>query len=324
MMKAMSLNLVLTFKNSKTMKKILIFAGVLIMINLSVVAQLQVGQGINSWFHKSPEVHNMSLVSMRPVPTLTFLAGSRMDAFNNRPQQGSLFMSGMLADGVGISCKIDHESAGISSHLDVQLSFVYYVFLNKEKGDKLSFFLGGHFMQDKLRVHDVIVLDPNDLGLEGISDFQPNGNASGGFSFLRENRYYFGASSYQLLETKTLFYNSSWTNSRQRTYYFVGGYVFDLSKKFDIELSGAGVFASSYAYAWETGLDFKFNKMFWFGAGYRSVGAVKFNFGVTAQSWSFGYMCIYGSWVDATIYTYKAMQNSVFIRKVFNEGRSNR
>jgi type IX secretion system PorP/SprF family membrane protein len=306
------------------MKKVLIFAVVLIMINLSAVAQLQVGQGINSWFHKSPEVHNMSFIANRPVPTLIFLAGSRMDAFNNHPTQGSLLASGFIADGLGIGCKIDHEAAGLSAHLDVQLAFIYYVFLNKEKGDKLSFFLGGHFMQEKLSAFDVVVIDPNDPGLDGISQFQPGGNASAGFSFLRENTYYLGVSSTNLIDLKHSFYNPALLNLSQRTYYLVGGYTFRLNDKCALEFSGAGVFASSDAYAWETGLDFKFNKMFWVGAGYRSAGALKFDAGVTAQSWSFGYLCAYGSWVDATTYTYKAMSNSFFIRKVFNEGRSNK
>lgn len=307
------------------MKKILIIAVLLIiMIDYSAVAQLQVGQGINPWFHKSPEVHNMSLISMRPVPTLTFLAGSRMDAFNYHPNQGTLLASGFITDGVGVGCKIDREQAGLSAHLDVQLAFVYHVFLNKEKGDKLSFFLGGHFTQDKFSVNDVVVIDPNDPGLHGTSQFQPSGNASSGFAFLRENKYYFGLSSYQLLETKNSFFNSGLTNPRQRTYYLVGGYTFGLTEKCALEFSGAGVFASSDAYAWEAGLDFKFNKMFWVGAGYRSAGTLKFDVGVTAQSWSFGFQSAYGSWVDATSYTYKAFNNSIFIRKVFNEGRSNK
>lgn len=197
-------------------------------------------------------------------------------------------------------------------------------FYIKKKGDKLSFFLAGHFMQDKFSAFDAIVLDPNDPGLDGVAQFQPNGNASAGFAFLRENKYYVGISSYQLLENENSFYNASWTNPLQRTYYFVGAYTFDLSEKLDLEISGAGVFANEKAYAWEAGIDFKFNKMFWFGTGYRSAGALKFDAGVTAQSWSFGYLCLYGSWVDATTYTYKAMNNSFYIRKVFNEGRSNK
>lgn len=320
----MNLNHLSTFKNKTVMKKNMFIAVLLIgMINYST-AQLQVGQGINSWFHKSPEIHNMSLVANRPVPTFTLLAGSRMDAFTNHPTQGSLLASGFISDGLGVGCKIDHEAAGLSAHLNAQLSFVYYVFLNKEKGDKLSFFLGGHFVQNKIAVSDAVVIDPNDPGLDATSEFQPTGNASAGFSFLRENTYYVGLSSYQLLDIKNSFFNSTLTNFSQRTYYFVGGYTLHLSDMYALEVSGAGVFANTNAYAWEGGLDVKFNKMFWIGAGYRSAGALKFDFGVTAQSWSFGYLCMYGSWIDATTYTYKAFNNSVFIRKVFNEGRNNK
>jgi type IX secretion system PorP/SprF family membrane protein len=307
------------------MKKIIIIAVVLIMINLSaVVAQMQVGQGINPWFNRLPQIHNMALMPMSSVPTATFIGGTRLDAFDRHPTQITGLASGFLTDGVGIGLKINSETAGLSKNIDAQLSFCYFVFLNKEKGDKLSFTLGGHFIQNTFLRDDAIVLDPNDPGLLNSSKIQPNGNASFGFAFLRENKYYAGLSSYQLLENKNAFMNSSWSNIAQRTYYFVGGYTFGLSEKFALELSGAAVYANSKAYSYDAGLDLKFNKMFWVGAGYRSAGALKFDLGVTAQSWSFGYLCVYGSWIDAKTYTYQAMNNSIFIRKVFNEGRSNK
>ena len=307
------------------MKKIIMIAVVLIgMINLSAVAQLQVGQGINPWVNKLPALNNMSLVSMNATPTINLLAGSRMDAFDNHPTQATILASGLISNGFGVGLKLDREQAGLSTHVDVQLGFTYYVYLNKEKGDKLSFFLGGHFMQDKLSSDQAIVIDGNDPGLTGISEYQPNGNASGGFSFFRENKYHIGLSAYNLITVDNAFKNSVLTNPTERAYYLVGGYTFRLNSKFALEPSGAAVFVNEKAYAWEAGVDLKFNKMVWIGAGYRSAGALKFNFGVTAQSWSFGYMCVYGSWVDATAYTYKAVNNSIFIRKVFNEGRGNK
>jgi len=317
-----SLNHPLTFKNKTAMKKIMIIAVMLIgMINNSS-AQMQVGQGINPWFNKSPQLHNMSLMPMSSVPTATLLAGTRMDAFDKHPSQITGLATGFLTDGVGIGLKINSETAGLSTNLDAQLSFCYFVFINKENGDKLSFTLGGHFIQNKFSRDDAVVLDPNDPGLTNVSEFQPIGNASGGFSFLRENKYYIGVSAYNLITTKNAFKNPAWINPTQRTYYLVGGYTFGLSEKFGLELFGAGVYANEKAYAWEAGLDLKFNKMLWIGAGYRSAGALKFDVGITAQSWSFGYLCVYGSWVDAITYTYKAVNNSIFIRKVFNEGRS--
>jgi len=301
---------------------------ILITVALTLIvswanSQVQLGQGINSWFHKSPQALNMSLITLHSVPTISFEAGTRMDAFKNRPSQGSLLASGYIADGVGVGCKINREQSGLSTSLDAQLAFVYHVLIS-QKGDKLSFFLAGHFLQDKLDVDNVIVLDQFDPALAGISEIQPNGNASAGFSFLRENKYYAGVSSYQLIETKNAFMNPTWSNQKKRAYYFVGAYNFGLSEIFDLEVSGAGVFANEKAYAWEAGADLKFKRTLWFGAGYKSAGAMKFNAGVTAQSWSFGYMCTYGSWIDAKTYTYKAVNNSIFIRKIFNEGRANK
>lgn len=286
----------------------------------TTLAQMQVGQGINGWYNKSPQAINMSLLTLHSVPTLTFEAGTRLDAFKNRPTNGNLIAGGYLSNGVGAGLKISHESAGLTSALDAQMAFVYYVPLS-QNGDKLSFSLGGHFIQNKLQVDNVIVLDPNDPAMAGISEFQPNGNASAGLSVLRENKYYIGISAFNLFQIQNTYFSNIWENRNQRTYYFVGAYNFGLSENFDIEVNGAGVFANAEAYAWDAGFDAKLKRTLWAGVGYKSAGALKFNAGITAQSWSFGYMCTYGSWVDARTYTYKAVQNSVFLRKIFNEGR---
>ena len=55
------------------MKKIIIAVVLIQIINLSAVAQMQVGQGINPWFNKIPQIHNMALMPMSSVPTLHLL-----------------------------------------------------------------------------------------------------------------------------------------------------------------------------------------------------------------------------------------------------------
>jgi len=305
------------------MKKIMIIVGALVMINLHGVAQLQLGQGINPLFNKAPQIHNMALMSMNAVPTATLLAGSRLDGFDNHPKQITCLASGFLTDNVGVGLKVNSESAGLSTNNEAELSFNFLARLN-EKGDKLSFNLGATYAQNRFRRDDAIVLDPNDPGLSNISELQPTGNASASIAFLRENKFYAGLSSYQLIKNKNAFMSSVLKNPTQRTFYFVGAYTFEIDQRFSLEFSGAAVYASSKAYAYDVGADVKFNKMFWGGIGYRSAGELKFNLGVTAQSWSFGYMCTYGSWVDAKAYTYKALGNHLIVRKLFNEGRSNK
>ncbi len=305
---------------------------IVVLFYCNAGAQLQVGQGINDFYNRLPEIHNMALLPLTSVPSASLIAGSRLDGFGHHPLQATFMGSGFLIDHLGTGLKVNYEQMGLSSKIDVELGLAYYVFLKKEKadntsiknaGDKFSFFISGHFTQDKIRKNDIIVLDPNDPSLMNITEISPNGNASAGIAFLRENKYYVGISAYQLFKSKSTFLNADFENLKRRHYYAMGSYNFNLSKTqdMDLELMAIGAFVDSKSYQWEAGLDFKIKKMFSVGLAYRSNGSLKFNAGITAQSWNFGYAFSYGAWVDATKFSYKGMNNSIFIRKLFNEGR---
>lgn len=304
------------------MKKILITSFIVSGAINICIAQFQIGQGINPWFHRVPQTLNMSLVSLDAVPTVSFTVSGRMDGFRNYSRQGCLLASGYITNDIGIGFKINNEQAGLSSATDAQLSFISHV-LTSQNGDKLSFYIGGHFIQNKFAADDVIVINSDDPSLKNVSESQPSANASAGLSILRENKHFIGLSVSQLFENRNSFLNNVWDNKSRRTYYFIGTYCFDIDESYAIELSGACVYAGKEQFIYETGIDLKLKQTLWFGTGYRSTGAIKFNAGVTAQSWSFGYLCFYGSSFDAKEYTYKFINNSIFIRKVFNEGRPN-
>ncbi|NTX00016.1 MAG: type IX secretion system membrane protein PorP/SprF [Geobacteraceae bacterium] len=236
------------------MKKIMIAVMLIQIINGSIMAQTQVGLQINPFYNKAPLTLNMGLIPLSGgVPTATFVAGSRLDGFDNHPTQITGLASGLIdgIDGVGVGLKINNESAGLSSNTDAELGFGYFVYTNKEKGDKLSFALSGHFIQNKLSREGILVLDPNDPNLANISQVQPTGNASASIAFIRENKYYAGLSAYQLIKNKNAFMTSGWNNYTQRTYYFVGAYTFELNEKLALEASGAAVYANPKAYAFD-------------------------------------------------------------------------
>lgn len=298
----------------------------------SSFAQLQPGQGINEFSHKAPEIHNLALLPNRAVPSLMFMAGSRMDGFGNHPFDASLLASGYLIDRLGGGLKVNYDQAGLSSKLDIQLGLSYYVFLSKDnageegekqRGDKFSFFLAGHFTQDRIRQEDIVVIQTDDPNLLNVGEVAPGGNASAGIAFLREDRYYAGISVSNLFEHKTAFMNPLWENRQKRQYFVSGAYTFSLSKKtpLDLQLYASGTMLTADAYQWLAGAELTVLKAFGAGVAWRSNGSLRFDLSVKAQSWDFGYACSYGAWVDATAYTYKGFSNSIFVRKLFNEGR---
>lgn len=314
-------------------RRIIISVISILFIYSNASAQLQVGQGISDFYNRLPEVHNLALVPLTSVPSAAMIGSTRMDGFGHHPLQATFLASGFLVDHLGTGFKVNYDQMGLTSKTDVELGLVYYVFLSKEKaegksgssGDKFSFSLSGHFIQDKLKRNEIVVLDPNDPILFDISETSPSGNASAGIAFLRENKYYFGFSAHQLFRTKASYMNPEFENLQKIHYYMMGSYTINLSKTqdYDVELLAIGSIVNNKAYEWESGFDFKLKKMFTVGAAYRSNGSLKFNAGVIAQSWNFGYAFSYGAWADAAQEkgTYKGMNNSIFIRKIFNDGR---
>jgi type IX secretion system PorP/SprF family membrane protein len=313
-------------------KNILCTILIAFVVSTASFAQLQVGQGINDFYYKVPEIHNLALLPNHSVPAVMITAGSRMDGFGRHPFTGSLLCSGYLIDRLGGAVKVNYDRAGLLTKLDAQVGLSYYVFLTKDhsnaegkhlKGDKFSFFLAGHFTQDIIDRNDIVVLDSDDPALENVSDVAPGGNASAGIAFLREDTYYAGFSVYQLIEHETDYLSTVWTNRQRRQYFLTGAYTFHFEKKvpIDLELHAIATMNDFQTAQIIGGVDLTLMKILGLGLDYRSNGSLKFNLGVKAQTWDFGYACSYGAWVDATAYTYKGFANSVFIRKTFNEGR---
>lgn len=297
-------------------------------------AQLQSGMDINPYNHRLPEFHNFALVPLHAVPTASMIASASMGAFDHHPLSANLMCSGFLLDRLGGALRVSYDQAGLSSKTDIQLGLLYYVFLNKKatepgaekKGDKFSFSMSGHFIQDRLSRDEMKLIDPNDPDLANISEVSPNGDASAGIAFMRENKYYAGISVHNLLESKADYRNDGLANMHKRHYYVQGSYNFNLDEKdnFDLEVHAIGTAIEFSDYRWELGTSVSMLRAFQIGVAYQSFGAIKLDFGVRAQSWDLGYACSYGEWVDATTHTYMAFNNSIFIRKFFNEGRRSR
>jgi type IX secretion system PorP/SprF family membrane protein len=295
-------------------------------------AQIQIGQGVNDMYNLVPEIHNMALLPLTSVPSVSMIAGSRLNGFDKHPVQASLLCNTYLVDHLGAGLKVNFNKMGILTNTDVQLGLFYYVFLTKEKtdgsnmtkaGDKLSFFLAGHYTQDWLSRKNIVVFDPNDPNLYDMKNVAQNGNASAGLAFLRENYYYVGISAYQLLPSKSTYMNPEMNNYKKLHLIIQGSYTINIGKyqNFAIELHGICLFRNLSNTQMDAGTDFRIKKVCTLGIGYRSNGSLKFDIGFTTKSWDFGYLCNYGAWVDATSSTYKAVNNMIFVRRVINEGR---
>lgn len=306
------------------MKKIFIIS-IAVLASTFSQAQFQTGNNQGAFQNLAPELENPALSMNISVPQVNFMAGTRIDAFNNRPVFQSLFFSSELGNNTGAALHIQREKAGLSTVVKADLSFLYTLNIAPEDAKKIVFHGGASLGQNSFNIHEAIVNDENDPLLIGGTINQPTANASTGLAFLSQNTFYAGISAKQLIPAKSSFMNDLWENEAKMLLNFHAAYQFTLNEYSSLQAWGSGALSSGIL-AYQAGLDFKYRKIFWVGAGYRNNSSIIFNTGVTAQSFSFGYSISYSSWADAVRNgaTYATISNALFVRKVFNERKSGR
>lgn len=306
------------------MKKFIIISIAILTANF-VQAQFQTGINQGSFQNIAPELENPALSMNISVPQINFMAGTRIDGFNNRPAFQSLFFSSSIGNKTGAAMHISHEKAGLSSSVKADLSFLYTLDIAPEDAKKIVFHGSASLGQNSFNIHDAVVNDIGDPLLTGGTINQPTVNAAAGLAFFSQNTFYAGISAAQLLPTKSSFMNDLWGNEAKMLLTFQGAYQFSLNEYSSLQAWANGALSNGIL-AYQAGVDFKYRKVFWVGAGYRDNSSLMFNAGVTAQSFSFGYSISYSSWADAVSNgaTYATISNALFVRKVFNERKSDR
>lgn len=305
------------------MKRIL-FNTIMLFCSTAVFAQFQIGQNLSPFQNVAPETQNQALSAYYGVPQLNFSAGSRIDGFGNRPVFQTLALSAPTGNNTGAALVINREKAGLTTLVSADFSFLYSLSLAPEKAMKLVFHGTGSFNQMSFNIDDAVVNHIDDPLLAGGTTNQPNGNASAGLALMSQNKYYVGLNASQLIPVRYGFLNSTWDNKAKPVLGLQSAYVFSLNEYASLQ-AWASAGYSNKNISFQLGADFKYRKIFWVGTGYRDNGALLFNAGITAQSFSFGYAFAYGfSDAVSNNATYAGVSNAVFIRKVFNEQKSAR
>ncbi len=306
------------------MKKLFIIS---IAILASTFSQAQFQTGINqgAFQNLAPELENPALSMNISVPQINFMAGTRIDGFNNRPVFQHLFFSSSLGNNTGAAMHVRREKAGLSTVVKADLSFLYTLNIAPEDAKKIVFHGTASLGQNSFNIHDAIVNDIGDPVLTGGTINQPTVNAAAGLAFFSQNTFYAGITVAQLIPTRSDFMNNLWANEAEMLFSFQAAYQFSINEYSSLQAWGSGALSSGI-FAYQAGLDYKYRKIFWVGAGYRDNSSLIFNAGVTAQSFSFGYSISYSSWADAVSNgaTYATIRNVMLVRKVFNERKSGR
>ncbi|MCC6600315.1 MAG: type IX secretion system membrane protein PorP/SprF [Crocinitomicaceae bacterium] len=195
-----------------------------------------------------------------------------------------------LKKGIGVGAIFYHDDAGGAvSESGTELTGSYRFALNNK--DNMSLGLSANLSQYRFDNSKLVVLDPNDLALNGgITESHFNMDATFGL-LIYGNNYYAGFSVPQLIQTK-LNLNSEvlkGNNMNVRHYQFMGSYKQYLNDDWDIQPSIMLKFTDSTPVQADINVRTNFLGKYYFGMTYRPGDAWAFMIGARHNDFAFSY-----------------------------------
>ncbi len=172
---------------------------------------------------------------------------------------------------VGLGLSFINDELGFENFTYIYADFSYTINLSAKT--KLAFGLKGGFTSYSID-QELRSSNPNDPAIYGIEDrWNPNIGAG---AFLHTNKWYFGMSAPRILNTDLNGENNVQALERI-SYYFTGGYVFDMSKAVKFKPAFLVKATNGAPLSYDLTANFLFNEKLWLGAAYRfneSTGAL--------------------------------------------------
>ncbi|MBT8266147.1 MAG: type IX secretion system membrane protein PorP/SprF [Bacteroidia bacterium] len=177
---------------------------------------------------------------------------------------------------VGLGLSFINDNLGYENFAYIYADFSYTIPVGAET--KLAFGIKGgltHYNLDSELLNDPSVI--NDQYFNDVADrWSPNVGAG---LFLHTNKWYAGLSAPRILNTdwnKSQNGNVEYVSAERISYYFTGGYVFDISKSTKFKPAFMVKATNGAPLSYDLTANFLFNEKFWLGAAYRlneSAGA---------------------------------------------------
>lgn len=156
----------------------------------------------------------------------SLLYRSQWVGIDGSPETQSFAAHGLVKERIGLGLTIVNDNLGATNNLEINANFAYYI----RTGQKTKLSFGLNAGMDILNVdyskgNFSNGLDP--IFQENLSEFRPMVGAG---VFYYGAKWYLGASSTNLLNSQIYNSDDNVVTERKSQYYFMGGYVFDLSE----------------------------------------------------------------------------------------------
>jgi len=253
--------------------QLLVAAPLLLLLTAERVFSQQDPQFTNYMYNTT--VINPSYAGTRDALSVLALYRSQWVGLDGAPETASASIhSPMKNSNMGWGLSVINDEIGPSIEQTLSADFSYRI--EFENLSQLSF--GFKATANLLNVDytKLSIYDPSDPLLQNNVDNRFSPNFGAGF-YWYSDRYYLGLSVPNFLETKHYDDNTrSSTATKSMHYYFMGGYVFDLSDSIQFKPAFLSKFVSGSPLQFDITANFLFFDKLTAGSAYRINGAVSF------------------------------------------------
>lgn len=252
---------------------------------------------------------NPGYTGTRGVPSVLGLYRTQWVGLEGAPQTGSFSIESPITyDGQALGLSIVNDKIGPSTETNLTANYSYPIQLSAEL--KMSLGISGSLNFMNVDYSKLDVYDPDDPYLSGtLSRTSPNVGAG---VYFHTQKWYFGFSVPQFLETK--FYDDVKTSvaSQKMHFYTMGGYVFDLNENLKFKPAAMVKAVSGAPLAVDLSANFLFNDKLTLGAAYRWDAAMSAMAGFKiSEGINIGYAYDYDT---QKIGNYNSGSHEVFLR----------
>ena len=211
--------------------------------------------------------------------------------FPGSPTTQFLTANGAVAQNFGIGGALFNDVAGPSRRTGMNFNTAYHLQLDPSRSHILSMGLGVSLTQHLIDVNKLTTYLPDDPAVERGYNNQMVPDANFGVFYHYKNKGYAGLSAYNLVQMNRDLYNfeTAVQNTLVRTYYFLGGYNFTLSEKFDLKTSTLVQGIETTTIQFDVTAIAEFKKVVWLGGSYRHTDVVVAMAGGQVGPLKFGY-----------------------------------
>lgn len=255
----------------------------LLTLLIGFATQLLQAQQVTQWsqFYFNDFYLNPAVAGVKDYTHINVAVRRQWAGVKEAPIAQVLSAHGYAGKGLGFGGYIVNEVAGPTRRTGMNLSAAYHLKLTKKTFGKrpakslsigLSFTLNQHYLDNE----KLTTFEPNDIAVIRGYNNQIMPDAHIGVYYHNANKYYIGASVFNVIQSKTDLYDNltKVNNSLKRHYFLTGGYNIELNNRFSMQPALVFQMIEATPFQFDFNYRFIFDKTYSFGVGYRHLDAV--------------------------------------------------